>query len=456
MGLYEDLNKLETISGSLDKEAHLRYILQTYKNAETFFRLTFNTMIYKIDEKGFYNAFQYPIKPFAHVSDWLADVYMITTKEPTIIDLETFMNHNLIRLSGNNLLLAINEFFKDISSDKRKWFCRCILKDLRCGVQMKTINHVFIDLGIAPIYKFEMQLCDKIENPYDEKEVNKKIKFPCSAEIKYDGIRCQAEIFQDVNMGHTFCTLTSRRGNSKSVQFIEIVKELEKIFEGQDLILDGEIIGVDFNDVMRKDTGTHKKFIVFDILNDEKLSYKFRWSNLQELFSNVRSDIVQLASHYDINNYQDLIDLYEIAIEEQQEGIIVKDDNAKYERGTRKNWFKLKKVNTADLRIIGYKLGEGKKSGKVATLCLQTEDRLLNVDVGSGINDSMCDYLTELYLNYDSNQYNQPPFMGKIVEIAYNEITLNKNGTHSLRFPRFLRFREDKDNANNFEELKSR
>lgn len=106
--------------------------------------------------------------------------------------------------------------------------------------------------------------------------------------------------------------------------------------------------------------------------------------------------------------------------------------------------FKCKKVLTADLLCYGFKLGEGKRTNKVATLCLQDASKKITVDVGSGINDEMCDWLTKQVYDDYCGAY----FIGKIVEIKYNEIT----ETESLRFPRFITFRDDKDEPDDLSE----
>jgi ATP-dependent DNA ligase len=297
-----------------------------------------------------------------------------------------------------------------------------------------------------------MMLADKIVDPYDKTEVEKKITFPCSGEIKYDGIRLQAEVFPD-NQGYMHCILTSRRGKNRTDDYPEICMALKNLFEGQDVILDGEIISSSFQELTRKDSKATKKYIVFDLLNDEKLKYKYRWANLFNMLNGYETDNIQLANHFDLNNYEEFIEAFEFAVHKEEEGIMIKLDDRPYERDTRKHMFKVKKVYTADLRIIGFNYGEGKRAGKVGSLQLETEDKLLKVDVGSGITDDLCEELTN-QINNIIDDTHPPAFIGKIAEIAYNELT----ETGSIRFPRLIRIRDegDKDYADKLEDLDNR
>lgn len=58
-------------------------------------------------------------------------------------------------------------------------------------------------------------------------------------------------------------------------------------------------------------------------------------------------------------------------------------------------------------------------------------DRNIRVNVGSGLCDS------------DRDEYwaSQDQLLGHVVEVEADAVTQNQDGTYSLRFPRFLRFR---------------
>ena len=80
--------------------------------------------------------------------------------------------------------------------------------------------------------------------------------------------------------------------------------------------------------------------------------------------------------------------------------------------------------------------GTGRNIGRLGALvCAGTDDgKDITVNVGSGFSDSDRDILYS-----DRNLV-----IGRTVEILCDVITQNQDGTYSLRFPRFVRFRDDK------------
>ena len=486
MNFYDMLNHLEELNGSNDKEYYLIQILRRVKNAEAYFRFAFNDQVFGVKEATCRNAFGNPdTTNYEHISDWLVNTPIrhleldeTYYKVPDLIKFGQVM----LQSSGQELESELNTFLTFCEPLKRKWFCRAILKDLRCGVQVKTVNKAFKACGMSTIAKFAMQLCDKLDL-YDENMVNKKIEFPCSMECKYDGIRIQAEVWvdraipphpTDVMQDSSYmmgASMTSRRGKDRTELYPEIIEELKTRFAGQHVILDCEVISRSFQELTRKDSTATKKLVIWDLLMDEKLPYKDRWSNLISLCENVgittlERDITEAkdkqinyiiskslftAEHYNANSLKEAQDYYSYLNEQGEEGIILKIDSAPYERGSRKYMFKCKKVFTADLKCVGFKYGEGKRSGKVGALELIDASGKITVDVGSGLTDDMVDKLTS-EVNHCSDGHRKEQFVGQIVEIKYNEIT----ETNSIRNPRFVCFRDDKDEADDLSEAEVR
>ena len=86
--------------------------------------------------------------------------------------------------------------------------------------------------------------------------------------------------------------------------------------------------------------------------------------------------------------------------------------------------------------MIGVEEGTGRNVGRLGALVCQGIDneREITVNVGSGFSD------------IDRNEFyiNRNIIIGRTVEILSDAITQNQDGSYSLRFPRFLRFRDDK------------
>ena len=121
------------------------------------------------------------------------------------------------------------------------------------------------------------------------------------------------------------------------------------------------------------------------------------------------------------------------AIEAGFEGIMIKDVDAIYESKRSASWLKQKPFIEVSLEVTDVEEGTGRNEGKLGALvCSGVDDgKTIIVNVGSGFTD---DARTEFW----DNRTNLPR---QIVEVRADAITQNQDGTYSLRFPRFLRFR---------------
>jgi DNA ligase-1 len=121
------------------------------------------------------------------------------------------------------------------------------------------------------------------------------------------------------------------------------------------------------------------------------------------------------------------------AVEQGYEGIMIKDIDAVYECKRSHSWLKQKPYIEVSLEITDVEEGTGRNTGRLGALvCSGIDDgRLIRVNVGSGFSDSDRD---QFWSGRDS-------LIGQVVEVRADAVTQNQDGSYSLRFPRFLKFR---------------
>jgi DNA ligase-1 len=115
------------------------------------------------------------------------------------------------------------------------------------------------------------------------------------------------------------------------------------------------------------------------------------------------------------------------------EGIMIKSVDAPYECKRSDFWMKWKPTITVDLNIVGFEEGTGRNVGRLGAIICEgvDNDRTIRVNVGSGLSDS----------NRDEYWAARNELLDRVVEVEADAVTQNQDGSYSLRFPRFLRFR---------------
>ena len=323
---------------------------------------------------------------------------------------------------------------------------RVLIKDLRCGISEKTLNKV---LGKTEwkIPTFTCQLAtDSTDRPAKMKGVKR-------LEVKLDGVRVLAVITGNA------CTLFSRNGK-EFLNFPHIAQAIldnRKAFQygrgtGGHFVLDGEIVGESFQKLMKQAQRksdvetTGMVYHIFDILPLD--AFKEGHCNLQqhkriEWIDSAKTqlmdtDCLRIMNGLDVDldtaEGNDIMDRFaKDAVKQGFEGIMIKDLDAPYECKRSSFWMKWKPTITVDLNIVGFEEGTGRNLGRLGAIICEGEDdgRQIRVNVGSGLSDGDRD-------EYWSNRDN---LLGDVVEVEADAVTQNQDGTYSLRFPRFVRFR---------------
>jgi DNA ligase-1 len=334
------------------------------------------------------------------------------------------------------------------TATQRQWnqfYRRILIKDLRCGVSEKTVNKVAKNFPQYAIPIFECQLAHDSAN-HEKKMAGKK-----QIEVKLDGVRVIAVVRKDGRV-----ELFSRNGKEFH-NFGHIADEISKVVKfdppNYDLVLDGEVMSASFQDLMkqvhRKDNVTASDAVLhlFDMCPLEDFQ-KGVWKKPQS----TRSLMVQawvtkhvaFLPHVQCLDWETVdldtpegqkrfVDLNKRAVDGGYEGVMIKDVDAPYECKRSHAWLKAKPFIEVTLSITSVEEGTGKNIGRLgAFVCEGTDDgKDIVVNVGSGFTDNMREAFWEA----------REDLLQKMVEVRADAITQNQDGTYSLRFPRFIRFR---------------
>ena len=122
-----------------------------------------------------------------------------------------------------------------------------------------------------------------------------------------------------------------------------------------------------------------------------------------------------------------------------REGVMVNIADASYECKRTKNLLKVKRFNTADVRVLDWEEGTGANKGKLGAVIVEfiaPDEKKYTCKVGSG------------FAKEDREYYfaNPDKIVGHIIEVGYFELSQNqKDHGYSLRFPTFKCLRNDKN-----------
>lgn len=326
------------------------------------------------------------------------------------------------------------------------WYRRILIKDLRCGVSEKTVNNVVEkDYPHYGVPVFSCQLA------HDSANHEKKVSGKKQLEVKLDGVRVLCILYKDRRP-----EMFSRNGKQFH-NFEHIINQLAHVVKtygiAQDMVLDGEVMSSSFQDLMKQ---VHRKtnvqsddaiFHVFDMLTLEEFQaggslvpQYVRSGNLDHWVELHAPELPHVATlsweTVDLDTEQGqsrFKDINKQAIDGGYEGIMIKDPKAGYECKRSHSWLKLKPFIEVTLEVVDVEEGTGRNAGRLgAFICEGVDDgRSISVNCGSGFSDS----------DRDSFWSNKGEIVGRLVEVRADAITQNQDGTYSLRFPRYLRFR---------------
>ena len=325
--------------------------------------------------------------------------------------------------TGNAAIELMQSVFQRASKEQERWMRKILKKSLAIGISVKSLNK--IQPGFIPT--FEVSLAQK----FDMKRVKSDEVY---VEPKLDGIRCLAIV--DRGEAKLFTRAGKQITNFDSTVGVELAQLRDGCY-------DGEIMSVDFRELMRQVNRKEDKdisqvyFAVFDYINlkewhakKSKTQCAVRKEQIKNQLSTVgKFKYLRMVRFKTIEateeNFKKEHDYW---VSKGEEGIMIKDISAPYE--FKRDWsvMKYKAFFDVDVRIKGLLEGTGKHQGKLGSFVIDYKGK--EVRVGSGLTDSLRE---ELWID-------RVKHIGRLIEVRYQEETPDG----SLRFPTFVCFRNDK------------
>ncbi len=323
--------------------------------------------------------------------------------------------------------------------DLRQYAQDFLCKKITLGVTAKTVNKA---LGFEFIPEFRCMLANKyFEHP--DKVEGKHFYLT----EKLDGIRCAAVCKEnDIK-------LFTRQGQPIE-GLIAVEADLCDLRQqiGKDFVFDGELLVADRDGIPSKEQYKQTTMIVrregtklgivynvFDVLDAEAFEtrccdtpYYLRRQKLDAYCSTLRetATIHLLPILYHGSDTSKIMEHLNIQRNLNHEGVMINLADETYQFTRTNALLKVKVMQDCDLEIIGVQEGQGKFSGTLGALVVDYKGT--PVGVGSGISDEM---RKMIWANPDA-------YIGRVATIQYFEVTHDKDGKESLRFPVFKELRE--------------
>jgi DNA ligase-1 len=332
-------------------------------------------------------------------------------------------------------------------------------------------------LGASVGHPVSPMLAQRAEGPV---EILERMGGKAAFEIKLDGIRMQ------VHRDGERLQLFTRRMEDYTSMFPDMIPSLKKSLKPKRVIVDGELVAIDkktgkpmpFQEVLKRRRKYEIKAAseqipvqihLFDVLlMDNKVlmdePYEKRRATLEQAVREEEGKVMVVKQKV-LKDPEEVKKFADHAVKIGHEGLVSKDLSSTYRAGRREFvWLKLKPtLETLDLVVVGALYGKGKRVGSFGSYVLAAKDEESGrfktlTKCGSGYTDEDLDELTKLFkpiqlkkpqpdvdIEIECDSYIEPKV---VFEVAYEEIQRSPPEKHTsgygLRFPRFIRVREDR------------
>lgn len=376
-------------------------------------------------------------------------------------------------LTGHDGVNHLKWILESLSKDDAYIIERIIDKDCKIGTGTTLINKIFPKLIEETPYmgakSYDVDLAKKI---FEKKGYG-------YSQIKMDGRYCNAIIRSgDVEL--------ESRGGEPSVltgaKFLEELKSFDDCvlngeltipgisrYESNGIIaslisigkksLEGKSTKKEIEKFVKENTMSYEQAlnsiqytlwdtITIDEYFDAKSStpYHIRLANVEVLIDQAKSTKVVLIDSRKVETYEQAMSHFQEVLKSGEEGTILKSGNGAWKDG-KPNWqVKMKLEMDVDLKITGFNYGtKGTKNEHlISSFTCESSDGKV-VTRPQGLKEDMMEYVTK----------NQTKLMGTILECKSCGLSHDSNGNYSLLHPAFTRLRDDKNECDSLESIKS-
>lgn len=349
---------------------------------------------------------------------------------------------NRREVTGHKALALAKNFYESCDKTIKDLFLKILDRDLKIGVNEKTLNKVF--KGIVPKPHYER--CDIL----NEKTL-KKFTFPGFIQLKCDGTYREAYVHNGI------VEFKTRSGESyKNPVLEEFLKTLPDGYYLGEFTL-GRADNPDANRAegngnINSDNPDFNNihYTIWDYLTEEEYSlkdskrgYDERFETLTKTLETLNSSLVHVVPSLRVNNINDALKITSEWMNKGLEGGVLKSSKMKFKNGTSKEQLKIKLKVDVEVRCTGFLEGtKGTKyEGKNKVITFENDEGTIKGQC-SGMTDSMVDEVTK----------NPEKYIGKILSVQFNDLTKAEGHEfYALSHPRFAEWRNDKDETDTLE-----
>lgn len=355
--------------------------------------------------------------------------------DEVLTDLETLGSASI---RGNKAHEFVDDLLKTLDKENKEILLNLLGRDLKIGLNIKSINKVFKNLIPKPNYMRCAVLSEK---------TLKKIKFPAFIQLKMDGT------YREIHVADGQVTGKTRSGEEyfNPVLFKEMMNFPNGYYTGE-LTIEGESRFTG-NGLINSLNPPYEKitFTVWDYLTDDdylektKTPYYSRFESLSDIIEKRKSERVKLVPNHEVNSIDEALKRVSEWMEQGLEGGVLKDKGNCFKNGTSGTQLKIKLKVDAEMRITGFTDGTvgTKREGKIGAIQFSNDEGTIKGQC-SGFSDAELDLFTK----------NKDNLIGRIISVEFNDLVKAENNDYyALSHPAFIEIRNDKDETDTLEKV---